>query len=193
MRVLRAADREAVPWKNGGGITREITGFPAGASSADFVWRISLAEVAADGPFSEFSGVDRILTMVDGAGMALSLGAETTAPGTGGRRVDSCYVPQHFPGDVPTACRLLGGPVTNLNVMYRRDTGTTAHVEVVRGRAGLEAAAHGSTVVVALDAPVTLPDAGLTLGPRDAVLCDGAPGTLHAVGRAAVITVVRRG
>ncbi|MEU8888225.1 HutD family protein [Streptomyces sp. NPDC048442] len=193
MRVLRAADRTAVPWKNGGGITREITGFPAGASAAGFEWRISLAEVATNGPFSEFPGVDRILTMVEGKGMALTLN------GTAPRLVDARHVPQHFPGDVPTDCRLLEGPVANLNVMYRRGTDTTAHVEVVHGRFGpVTVPPHGSTVVVvALDAPVALPGAGLTLGPYDAVVCTEDPGALHTGGhtgghtdgRAAVITV----
>ncbi|MFI0978812.1 HutD family protein [Streptomyces sp. NPDC021093] len=185
MRVLRAADRTAVPWKNGGGITREITGFPAGASAAAFEWRVSLAEVAADGPFSVFPDVDRILTMVEGAGMALTLN------GTEPRLVETRHVPQHFPGDVPTDCRLLEGPVANLNVMYRRGTDVTAHVEVAGGRVRpVTLPPHGGTVViVALDAPAALPGAGLTLGPYDAVVCTEDPGVLHTDGRAAVITV----
>ncbi|MGW7414262.1 HutD/Ves family protein [Streptomyces sp. NPDC054863] len=182
-RILRAADRTAVPWKNGGGITREITGFPAGASAAGFEWRVSLAEVAADGPFSAFPDVDRILTMVEGMGMALTLN------GTEPRLVDTRHVPQHFPGDVPTDCRLLDGPVVNLNLMYRRGADITAHVEVVRGRLRPTVPPHGSTVIVALDAPAALPGAGLTLGPYDAVVCTEDPGALHADGRAAVITV----
>ncbi|MFN9927385.1 MAG: HutD family protein, partial [Phenylobacterium sp.] len=60
--LLRAADRLAVPWKNGGGITRELAVWPPGASFDDFVWRVSMAEVHQDGPFSSFPGVDRILT-----------------------------------------------------------------------------------------------------------------------------------
>ncbi|MBM7325185.1 HutD family protein, partial [Agrobacterium sp. S2] len=48
-----------MPWKNGGGVTTEIIVHPAKASMADFDWRISMANVAQDGPFSIFPGVDR--------------------------------------------------------------------------------------------------------------------------------------
>ena len=33
MRLLRAADRTAVPWKNGGGVTRDVIVWPAGATA----------------------------------------------------------------------------------------------------------------------------------------------------------------
>ena len=65
--VLRAGDRKAVPWKNGGGVTREIAAWPPGSGFDDFAWRVSMAEVREDGPFSNFAGVDRILTVLEGA------------------------------------------------------------------------------------------------------------------------------
>ena len=52
--LLSAARRAAVPWKNGGGVTREVAAHPAGASLEDFDWRVSTAEVRAAGPFSGF-------------------------------------------------------------------------------------------------------------------------------------------
>lgn len=128
LRVLRAADRTAVPWKNGGGVTREIAASPEGAPLDDFDWRVSLADVSADGPFSSFPGVDRTLTVVEGAGMDLMVGGEHHI-------VDEQYWPHDFPGDLETDGRLLGGPVVNLNVMYRRER-TTAEVAVVRGTLG---------------------------------------------------------
>jgi environmental stress-induced protein Ves len=162
MKLLRAADRTAVPWKNGGGITREIAARPEGAGAADFVWRVSLAEVAADGPFSAFPDVDRVLTMVEGDGMDLTL------EGVGPRRVDTRFVPQRFPGDVPTGCRLLGrGPVVNLNVMHRRGSPYGAQVEVVTGdvtTAGAPASG-GTLIVVPLDAGAVVRRAGVH-GPR---------------------------
>lgn len=206
MRILRAADRTAVPWKNGGGITREIAARPPGADTAGFEWRISLAEVAADGPFSAFPGVDRVLTMVEGAGMDLTLagaGPETgTGPGAGTgllRRVDARYVPQHFPGDVPTDCRLVGGPVVNLNVMYRRGA-VDARVEVVEGDVELVpvVAGEGTRVVVPLDAVANFEHERTTsLAPYDAVVLTGAGGSapyaplgmLRTAGRTAVITL----
>ncbi|XES00502.1 HutD family protein [Streptomyces sp. S1D4-11] len=68
VRVLSAAGRVGVPWKNGGGVTREIVAWPEGADMGDFEWRVSLADVGGDGPFSAFADVDRILTMVEGGG-----------------------------------------------------------------------------------------------------------------------------
>ena len=59
MRVLRAADYPRMPWKNGGGETAEILVEPAGAPLDSFDWRLSMARVAADGPFSLFPGVER--------------------------------------------------------------------------------------------------------------------------------------
>jgi environmental stress-induced protein Ves len=181
IRLFSAAERPVVPWRNGGGITREIAARPEGAGMDDFDWRVSLAEVGADGPFSAFPDVDRTLTLVEGAGMDLTVGGER-------RLVDVRHVPQDFRGDVPTDCRLLSGPVVNLNVMWRRSGGRTAPaVAVVRGRLPLAE----DTLIVVLDGTAEV--AGLTLGRYDAVLLTGEDAVLHTRGRTAVIGVGGRG
>lgn len=86
VRILRAAGRAAAVWKNGGGVTREIAVFPEGAGMDDFVWRASLAEVAADGPFSAFPGIDRTITLAEGAGMDLTVGVYAASWTSGSRR-----------------------------------------------------------------------------------------------------------
>ncbi|MFI5828939.1 HutD family protein [Streptomyces sp. NPDC051578] len=184
VRVLRAAARPAAPWKNGGGVTREIAAWPEGAGMEDFLWRASLADVSADGPFSAFPGVDRTLTLAEGAGMDLTIGGVR-------RVVDERFAPQRFPGDRPTQCRLLGGPVVNFNVMYRREA-VEAEVAVVRGDVVLAVPPRATLLVVALDAPAVLGDR-LRLGPYDAALVTG-PGnrTLRADGRAAVVRLTPR-
>lgn len=185
IRILRAADRTAAPWKNGGGVTREIAAWPEGAGTADFAWRVSLAEVESDGPFSGFPGVDRILTLAEGAGMDLTVG--------GARRlVDERYAPQHFPGDLPTDCRLLGGPVVNFNVMYHRDR-VRARGAVVRGELALAALPDETLLVVALEGPATLhrPEVAgprTELGRYDAVLLRDSPAcVIRTEGRVAVV------
>ncbi len=125
VRILRAAARATVPWKNGGGTVREIAAGPEGAGTDAFDWRVSLADVTADGPFSAFPGVDRVLTVVEGAGMDLVVGGEHHI-------VDEPLWPHGFPGDLPTEGFLLGGPVVNLNVMYRRAR-TRAETAVICG------------------------------------------------------------
>ncbi|MCT9088200.1 HutD family protein [Streptomyces sp. ASQP_92] len=178
MRVLRAAAREAVPWRNGGGVTRSIAAHPEGAGTADFVWRVSLADVGADGPFSGFPGVDRILTVVEGAGMDLTVGGQR-------RLVDEKFVPQRFPGDAPTDCRLLAGPVVNFNVMFRRGHPAPS-VAVVRG----DVTIAGPALVVALDAPARA--GGVRLGRYDAVHAGVGAVAVGAEGHAAVVTLPTR-
>ncbi|MFD9369986.1 HutD family protein [Streptomyces sp. NPDC060020] len=193
LRLLRAADRGATPWKNGGGVTREIAARPEGAGTGDFAWRVSLAEVAADGPFSSFPGVDRTLTLAEGAGMDLAVAGVR-------HLVDERFAPRDFAGDEPTDCRLLDGPVVNFNVMYRRSE-TRAHTAVVRGALALAVPPGETLLVVALDGPAALyrsggagsgsgPASGRVgeLAPYDAALLTGGPGlVLRTAGRAAVV------
>ncbi|MEV5783468.1 HutD family protein [Streptomyces sp. NPDC052287] len=183
VRLLAAAGHVAVRWKNGGGVTREIAAGPEGAGMDDFRWRVSLADVGADGPFSSFAEVDRTLTMVEGAGMDLTVGGEH-------RRVDTPFVPRSFPGDLPTDCRLLGGPVVNLNVMWRRGEGAPPVVTVVRGGAGVAVPAGPAVLIVALDGSAEV--AGLTLGRYDAALLTGEDALLRASGRTAVVRLAGR-
>ncbi|MFI9078158.1 HutD family protein [Streptomyces sioyaensis] len=125
MRILRAAGRIAAPWSNGGGVTREIAVHPPGAGWDGFAWRVSLADVTRDGPYSPLPGVRRILTVVDGAGLELTVdGTPRLLPGR--------YRPFAFPGVATTVSRLLDGPVVNLNVMLREGR-AAATVEVVAG------------------------------------------------------------
>jgi environmental stress-induced protein Ves len=57
MDVLRLSDYKRMPWKNDGGVTLEIAVLPSASSAGDFDWRISMATVAADGPFSVFPAI----------------------------------------------------------------------------------------------------------------------------------------
>ena len=114
MKVIRLADCPVVPWKNGGGTTTEIAVSPEGAGHDAFDWRVSMAEVASDGPFSLFPGIDRTITVIEGEGMELTIeGSEAVVLG-----VDDA--PLDFPGDVQTSAKLLKGPIRDLNVMTRR-------------------------------------------------------------------------
>lgn len=134
----------------------------------DFVWRASLAEVAADGPFSPFPGIDRTLTLVEGAGMDLTVGGVR-------RLVDERFAPQEFPGDEQTDCRLLSGPVVNFNVMHRQGAAEVV-TAVVRGRLSRAVVSDETLLVLALEGSATVqvgrgPD--LALAPYDAVLVMG--------------------
>ncbi|KXF76632.1 HutD-family protein [Paramesorhizobium deserti] len=112
--LLRAADHRRMPWKNGGGETTEIAVFPPDAGLSDFDWRVSMAKVAGDGPFSIFPGIDRTLSILEGNGMELSIA------GQGAVRLDAASEPLPFPADAAVDARLTDGPITDLNVMTRR-------------------------------------------------------------------------
>ena len=114
MRVLRAAEHRRMPWKNGGGETIEIAVSPEGAGIDAFDWRVSMAQVASDGPFSVFPGVDRTLTILDGAGLRLTVGEGAEVELVAGSD------PLRFSADAPASARLIGGTVVDLNVMTRR-------------------------------------------------------------------------
>ena len=102
-----------MPWRNGGGITRELLRRPTVAASGDFDWRLSVAEVSVDGPFSTFSGYDRILVLVSGTGMDLHIDGEEIAlrPPLGRHR---------FAGEATVHATLPDGPTTDLNLIWRR-------------------------------------------------------------------------
>jgi environmental stress-induced protein Ves len=110
---LPASDRVSAAWKNGGGVTWQVASEPPGAGF-EFDWRISLAQVAADGPFSSFPGVDRILTVLEGA-MRLSLTGRAPIV------LDQTSAPFGFAGDDDCAAEVIA-PVVDLNLMVRRDS-----------------------------------------------------------------------
>lgn len=101
------------PWKNGAGLTREIAF--GGASAAQFDWRISLAEVVRDAPFSAFPGIDRCIVLLRGAGMRLrSIDAAID------HALTTPLAPFRFPGDVALDATLVDGSSSDFNVMTRR-------------------------------------------------------------------------
>jgi len=110
MQILRYAELAASPWKNGGGITREVLRHP---KSGAFSWRLSLAEVGQSGPFSEFAGYRRIMMLLQGHGLRLQAeGLEDQVLLEVGALVE-------FPGAQRTHCELIDGPCVDLNLMFR--------------------------------------------------------------------------
>ena len=61
IQIISPQSMVAMPWKNGGGTTRQVAVYPPLASLETFQWRVSVATIARDGPFSQFAGFDRFL------------------------------------------------------------------------------------------------------------------------------------
>ncbi|MEU6674192.1 HutD family protein [Streptomyces sp. NPDC046925] len=190
--VLRWSQYRSMPWKNGGGTTREVAAgtvpaTPASAQTADgFDWRVSVADVDAAGPFSSLPGIDRVITPVEGEGMVLTVDGASHPVGP--------LRPFAFSGDATTDCRLDAGPVRNMNVMTRRGL-ATAHVRIITVTAAQETAltyATGETLLVMAATEgiaVGAPDGhGTTLGRLDCVRHEG-PGTLALRGEGTVTAI----
>jgi environmental stress-induced protein Ves len=119
MRVIAAKDGQRTRWKNDGGWTTEIArsaeAGPAGSGSDHFRWRISVAEIESDGPFSIFPGIARDLLLLEGNGIELDI--DDAEP----RQLTRRFERVHFDGESSVHCRLLAGPTRDFNVMARRD------------------------------------------------------------------------
>jgi environmental stress-induced protein Ves len=138
-RILRGSDYQRMPWKNGGGTTTEI--WKAASPSGEMLWRLSIADVASDGPFSEFAGVDRWIMVISGKGMELTIDGMCT------QRLDRPFEPLFFPGDAKTDCRLIDGPIRDFNFMIARNFGKGS-LQVLALTAGMAAPLAESTAAI---------------------------------------------
>ncbi|CAM3248940.1 hypothetical protein BZK31_16365 [Pseudomonas floridensis] len=109
-KILRAADYPRMPWKNGGGSTEEIAR-DAGQDLDGFGWRLSIADIEQSGGFSVFAGYQRIITVLQGSGMTLSV------DGIPSRQLLPSD-PFAFSGDSHVECTLLDGPIRDFNLIY---------------------------------------------------------------------------
>jgi uncharacterized protein len=129
MNLVRCDAVEPQPWRNGGGLTRELLAWPM---HDDWALRISVADIRADGPFSAFPGVDRWFAVLEGAGVMLGLPE-------GRRNIEAGDPPLAFRGEAAPDCELLDGPTRDLNLMLRRDAGRGG---MQRAQAGEDFAPH---------------------------------------------------
>ncbi len=111
MRLLPAAARTWSAWRNGGGRTSEVAIAPPGAPLDGFDWRISIAQIERNGPFSAFPGVTRSLVLLSG-GPLLLRGTDAT------RRLEPGEAWHAFDGDMAIDAEV-AAPATVLNVMTR--------------------------------------------------------------------------
>ena len=101
------AECPQVPWKNGGGMTRMLAARDEGGK---ILWRLSLADIQSDGPFSTFPGLQRVLTIVAGDGIDLS--------GDGGTLQARPWRPLPFSGDLELDSKLIGAESQAFNLMF---------------------------------------------------------------------------
>lgn len=181
--VLRAAARTAEPWKNGGGRTWQVDAAPL--PDGTFGWRVSIAEIASSGPFSSFPGVARVITVIDGPGITLTV--------DGVQRELGLLDPFPFSGDAAVDCAVTG-TTYDLNLMTTVGSGSVEILRPSGEQPGLVNSTPGETVLVlALTDQVDcdLPGDAIQLTRHDAVrFRDGAAGIVTG-GAGAVAAVLR--
>jgi environmental stress-induced protein Ves len=174
LQLFRLRDHRVVPWKNGRGSTIEIAVEPPdGSVQRGFDWRLSMATIDEDGPFSSFPGVDRVLVVLDGEVDLVS--PEATA--RLGKHAVAC-----FPGEREITARVRRGPVRDVNVMVRRSA-FTCDPEVRRIRGATDLGSGRPILVVAIDGTPTV--AGYPLEPGEAVVVEA--GTVSGEGDGTVL------
>jgi len=108
------------PWRNGGGVTRELVTWP---NAEHWVWRMSVAEITQNGPFSRFEGVQRWFAVLSGTGVRLTLGQHT-------HDLSPQSAPLCFDGETAPDCHLTNGPTQDFNLMLRRSQASARMVRL---------------------------------------------------------------
>jgi uncharacterized protein len=121
MKHITQEQFKLMPWKNGGGMTTEIYRLD-GKTPEGYYFRLSMAKIENDGPFSQFEGYDRHLILLEGNGCILDSNGKQLA-------LTNSSLPYSFAGERKIDCRLIEGPVTDFNIIINRKWGT-AHVEI---------------------------------------------------------------
>ncbi len=167
--ILPAHERRQVAWKNGLGYTMVVGVSPAGAGYLDFDWRVSIAELSGDSAFSNFPGIDRIVTLLSPDPVGLSV--------DGVERWITQFKPYAFAGDVPVSARLPHRRATDLNVMTRRNRiRASVRIHTSEGALATTVPAGETSVCIVVAGRASLhwqkePD--VVLGERDAVVVTG--------------------
>lgn len=140
-RVVTASEYERTRWRNDGGWTTEVARDTA-PDGAGFRWRVSIAEIETDGPFSSFPGVDRELLLLEGNGISLIVdGGEPV-------RLERPLDGVRFAGEAAVECSLLDGPTRDFNVMTcRADVVASVRTHALDGVLAVQAEPHTERLV----------------------------------------------
>lgn len=113
LQLIPAHEYRRERWRNGFGWTREILRSPG--MGDDWDWRLSIAEIERDGPFSPFPGIERELVLLHGHGVRLRFDDGEV------REVVPPHGRVRFAGERVVSGELIDGPTHDFNLMWRRD------------------------------------------------------------------------
>jgi len=163
-----------MPWANGRGTSYEV----ARGGGDPWAWRVAIAPVVEDGPFSSLPGVDRWLVVLDDAPIMLAI--------DGTDRVARWGEVVAFAGESQVTAAIPGGPTRDCGLMVRRAAATGAMQVVGPGTTS------GSVLVALGDAVVRVDATDVRLECGDALIGDGPTVVNVVAGRVAVVTVEAR-
>lgn len=162
MKVIRFSDLRQGRWRNGMGVSWDIASEPSDAGAGDFGWRLAIARIDADVPFSHYPETDRVFTLIEGNGLDLDFSGRDSLA------VHHAFVPHPYPCDVETYCRLRDGPCRALNLFTKRSA-WRAGIDILSGNAVI---AHpGPILFFVLTGGASVN--GETLGPGDTLMTEG--------------------
>ncbi|GAA5162645.1 HutD family protein [Ornithinimicrobium tianjinense] len=187
--LVRFGDLPVAPWRNGGGVTREVVADDEGR------WRVSIADIDQPGPFSAFPGTERTFTLLEGE-------VELVIDDVPTRITPLDQV--RFPGEASTRCESVTGRARALNLMTLRGA-VGGRVELVHLGGGLagDRGAPGAAaplldadvvaVVAVTQGPTWVPTGGapVLLQARDVLVRPGSPGAEGELGGTGTVAVVR--
>ncbi|QIK80270.1 HutD family protein [Lysobacter sp. HDW10] len=163
--IIRFAAIHPQAWKNGAGTTREIA--REGECDA-WQWRISIADVVAEAPFSSFPGVDRILVLLEGEGIALTF--------EDGQRMDVLppFGSARFAGEAALVGTPVSGATRDFNLMWQRSqVSASLEVRPLVGSMVVFKAAEETWMVHVLEGTMRLPDSEEDLSRGDTLTLRG--------------------
>lgn len=185
MKLLRANEHKAMPWKNGLGVTHEVALGASPVDGAQFLWRVSLATIKGSGPFSTFPGIDRSIVALKGDTVRLVIdGHEDT-------ELEALGTPFPFPGETIVKVINEGGETTDLNIMTLRNHAThvmervdLAEVKTVTGK-------HDVSIIVFTEpAQYAIEDRPFQVGALDALVDIGFGDAVHFCAENTAVTYI---
>lgn len=201
MKIISKQAYRRATWKNGLGHTDEIAIFPEGSElkRGNFLWRLSSARIEQSSPFSAFPQHDRTLVVLKGEGLRLT---HTFEEGGDDEVVElERLTPYDFPGDVPSRCELISGPIADLSVFVRKAEAeaVTEVVEVApgetfewvpAGRWNFVYAAQSGFEIAAEGAPGEVSEGDTLRVELDEPLAEDRPFRIRATGAPAKLVIV---
>lgn len=141
---------KTINWKNGKGQTTELA-ISKGGTINDFDWRLSIASVVEDGLFSDFSGYQRNLILLNGQGIKLIHDDKSVD------LLESPLSIAKFDGASKTSGHLINGPISDFNVMTKKES-LQAHVSTFNETQNFKLSYSGLAFIYSQISAITIED-----------------------------------